>query len=127
LTYNDIRGLTALPPRVAVVGGADTGCQMASIFADFGVNVLLLETAPVIVPAADASVSEGLQKAFEARGMDVLTSAQVEALERNGGEVSISISRGGSIQRLQVDAVFAAVGWPARLEELRPGAAGLFG
>ncbi len=125
LTYNDIRGLKALPQRVAVVGGADTGCQMASIFDDFGVKVLLVETAPVIVPTADASVSYGLQEAFEARGMDVLTSARVEALETSGGEFLITISRGGSIEQLQVDAVFAAVGWPARLEELRPAAAGI--
>ncbi|MEA2178862.1 MAG: hypothetical protein QOG77_2159, partial [Solirubrobacteraceae bacterium] len=37
LTYEDLRNLTALPASAAVVGGADTGCQLASIFADFGV------------------------------------------------------------------------------------------
>ena len=36
LTYEDIPSLTSLPRRVAVVGGADTGCQIASIFADLG-------------------------------------------------------------------------------------------
>ena len=29
-----------------VIGGADTGCQIASIFADFGVTVRLVEFAP---------------------------------------------------------------------------------
>ena len=46
LTYNDIQGLKALPRDVAIIGGADTGCQMASIFADFGVRVRLFEAGP---------------------------------------------------------------------------------
>ena len=36
LTYNDLRSLTALPAAAAVVGAADTGCQIASILADLG-------------------------------------------------------------------------------------------
>jgi pyruvate/2-oxoglutarate dehydrogenase complex dihydrolipoamide dehydrogenase (E3) component len=35
-THTDIPALTALPGRVAVIGGADTGCQLASSLADFG-------------------------------------------------------------------------------------------
>ena len=46
LTYEDIPSLTSLPGRVAVVGGADTGCQMASIFDDFGASVALFEAGP---------------------------------------------------------------------------------
>ena len=70
LTYEDIPSLTSLPGRVAVVGGADTGCQMASIFDDFGASVALFEAGPNIVPAADASVSAELIRAFRARDIE---------------------------------------------------------
>jgi len=60
LTYEDIPSLTALPGRAAVVGGADTGCQIASILEDLGVTVSLFEAAPTLLPAADPSVSVGL-------------------------------------------------------------------
>lgn len=53
LTYEDIPSLTSLPDRVAVVGGADTGCQIASILDDLGVAVSLFEAGPALVPAAD--------------------------------------------------------------------------
>src|SRR5262249_21299849 len=43
LTYEDIPSLTSLPGRVAVVGGADAGCQIASIFEDFGAAVMTVE------------------------------------------------------------------------------------
>src|SRR5580692_7922606 len=70
LTYEDIPSLTALPARAAVVGGADTGCQIASILDDLGVTVSLFEAAPTLLPAADPSVSVALGDAFLAQGMN---------------------------------------------------------
>ena len=60
LTYQDIWTLKALPQHVTVIGGADTGCQVASIFADLGADVRLFEAGPRLVPGADASVSAAL-------------------------------------------------------------------
>ena len=48
LTYEDIPSLRACPRRVAVVGGADTGCQIASILDDLGAAVTLFEAGPVL-------------------------------------------------------------------------------
>src|SRR6202042_2872542 len=73
LTYEDIPSLAALPDRVAVVGGADTGCQIASILEDLGVTVSLFEAGPALVPAADPSVSAELGRAFRAPGINVHT------------------------------------------------------
>src|SRR3984957_12044637 len=85
LTYEDIPSLTSLPGRVAVVGGADTGCQIASIFDDLGTEVSLFEAGAALVPAADASVSAELIRAFRARGMHVHTDTLVEALSARDG------------------------------------------
>jgi cation diffusion facilitator CzcD-associated flavoprotein CzcO len=81
LTYQDVRGLAALPDRVCVIGAADTGCQLASILADFGCQVSLIEYAPRIVPRADQDISAALERAFRERGIQVMTSAGVERLE----------------------------------------------
>jgi thioredoxin reductase len=69
LTYDDLAGLTALPASVAVVGGADTGCQLASILADFGAQVTLVEASPRLVPHADQDVSTALADSFRRRGI----------------------------------------------------------
>ena len=50
MTYADLHNLTALPAEVMVVGGADTGCQIASILNDFGVAVWLVEFGATLVP-----------------------------------------------------------------------------
>ena len=89
LTYTDIRTLAALPKRVAVIGGADTGCQLASIFSDFGCGVLLIENAPRLNPRADADISDGLAAAFVRRGIDVAAGAGVQRLVQASGGIEI--------------------------------------
>ncbi|HYZ04259.1 MAG TPA: FAD-dependent oxidoreductase, partial [Rubrobacter sp.] len=46
LTHSDVWTMKGLPESVAVVGGAATGCQLASVFASFGSRVMLLEVSP---------------------------------------------------------------------------------
>jgi pyruvate/2-oxoglutarate dehydrogenase complex dihydrolipoamide dehydrogenase (E3) component len=125
LTYEDIPSLTSLPGRVAVIGGADTGCQIASIFEDFGAAVTVFEAGPALVPAADPSVSAELSRAFTAQGMTVATDTLVEALAQGDGGVSIAYRNSAGPGRTVADAVFFAVGWPANLSQLNLAAAGV--
>ena len=125
LTYNDIVTLKALPREVAVIGGADTGCQMASIFADFGVSVRLFEAGPALVPSADASISAALRAAFEDKGIQVLTGTRVQNIEGSGEQFIVRFSCGDTVERCDVGGVFAAVGWPANLDHLDLDAAGV--
>jgi pyruvate/2-oxoglutarate dehydrogenase complex dihydrolipoamide dehydrogenase (E3) component len=125
LTYEDIPSLASLPRRVAVVGGADTGCQIASIFDDLGSAVTLFEAGPVLVPAADASVSAELIRAFRARDMNVHTDTRVEALVADGAAIRVDYRSGQASAHMIADAVFFAVGWPASLGQLALAAAGV--
>jgi pyruvate/2-oxoglutarate dehydrogenase complex dihydrolipoamide dehydrogenase (E3) component len=124
-TFNDIPALKTLPAEVGVIGAADTGCQMASIFADFGAGVRLLEAGPRLVPSADESISAALARSFEARGMHVYTGTRVQSLERDDGQVIIRFTEGGPTEQVSAEAVFAAVGWPANVQDLDLAAAGV--
>ena len=125
LTYEDIPSLTALPDQVAVVGGADTGCQIASILEDLGVAVSLFEAGPTLLPAADPSVSAELGRSFRAQGMSVHTGTLVEGLRRHGDAIQVGYRHGAVAGQLVAGAVFFAVGWPASVEHLALGAAGV--
>ena len=125
LTYSDISSLTSLPRRVAVIGGADTGCQIASIFAGLGSEVTILEAGPVLVPSADAAVSAALAAAFASRGLRICTGTRAQALHQSGNVVTIDLSRQLDRGILEADAVFFAVGWPASTSTLNLGAAGV--
>jgi pyruvate/2-oxoglutarate dehydrogenase complex dihydrolipoamide dehydrogenase (E3) component len=125
LTYEDIPSLPRLPGRVAVIGGADTGCQIASIFADLGAAVTLFEAGPILVPAADKDVSTELGHAFRSRGMTVATSTLVTGLRRAEESIRIDHRCGQTPGWTLADAVFFAVGWPASIGKLNLEAAGI--
>lgn len=125
MTFEDVRRLRALPGRVGVIGAADTGCQLASILADFGCRVSLIEYASRIVPRADEDVSAGLEEAFKARGIDVITGAHVERIEPLGPGVRVVFTVAGETSTDEVDAVFFAVGWPSNADRLDAAVAGI--
>jgi pyruvate/2-oxoglutarate dehydrogenase complex dihydrolipoamide dehydrogenase (E3) component len=125
LTFEDIRSLTALPDHVCVIGAADTGCQLTSILADFGCRVSLLEYAPRILPRADQDVSDALEQAFRARGIEIATSASAERLEPLESGVGVVYRTGDDIRRLEADAAFFAVGWPSNADRINTDAAGV--
>lgn len=125
LTFEDVRNLRALPARVCVIGAADTGCQLASILADFGCQVSLIEYAPRIVPRADEDVSAALEEAFRARGIDVITGGRAERLEPLEPGVRVVFTVNGDTRTHEVDAVFFAVGWPSNADRLDAASAGI--
>ena len=94
LTYQDIWTLKALPQQLTIIGGADTGCQIASIFADLGADVRLVEAGPRLVPGADASVSAALGQAFEARGIELITGARVQLVSWPGFDYPRCVTNG---------------------------------
>jgi pyruvate/2-oxoglutarate dehydrogenase complex dihydrolipoamide dehydrogenase (E3) component len=125
LTYEDVRGLSALPGRVCVIGAADTGCQLASILADFGCRVWLVERAPRIVPGADEEVSAGLEQTFRARGIELVTNASVRWLQPLEPGVRVVHEVDDDTRSVEVDAAFFAVGWPGNADRVDAAAAGV--
>jgi len=125
LTYNDIWSLKQLPASVAVVGGAATGCQLASILEDFGCQVYLLELAPRLLPQEDEAISFALAEAFSRQQMTVITGAGTERLEKTEDGIQLHYRKQERPDSLTVDAVFFATGWPGNVDALNLVAAGV--
>jgi pyruvate/2-oxoglutarate dehydrogenase complex dihydrolipoamide dehydrogenase (E3) component len=125
LTHSDIWNMRELPRSLAVVGAAATGCQLASIFSDFGADVTLLEVAPRILAGEDEDVSHEVRARFEADGIAVETGVErVSEIQRREGGLRLVYEREGR-RELDIDAVVLAVGWPGNLEGLGLDAAGV--
>ena len=125
LTYSDIWSLQQLPASVAVVGGAATGCQLASILEDFGCQVYLLELAPRLLPQEDEDIAVTLADAFQKQHMTVITGAGTERLEKVDGGIRLHYCKQERPASLRVDAVFFATGWPGNVDALNLAAAGV--
>jgi dihydrolipoamide dehydrogenase len=126
LTHSDVWNLQAQPRRIVIIGAAATGCQLASIFNDFGSDVTLMEVAPRILPGEDEAISEVMHAAFEGNGLKIITGiGGIEAIERDGSGLQVHYKQGEAVQSLATDAVVLAVGWPGNVESLQLEKAGV--
>lgn len=126
LTHSDIWSLEKLPRSVAVVGGAATGCQLASVFAAYGAEVRLLDAAPRVLGAEDESISSGMAEAFGRRGIEITSAiGGVERIEQDGRDLRLVYTHGGDVRAVSAEAVLLAIGWVGDLEALNLEAAGV--
>ncbi len=126
LSHSEVWSLKSLPKSILIIGAAATGCQFASIFAALGAQVTLLERSDRILAGEDQDISLEIQKAFEARGIDMLTgSGAVEQIIRNGRMHRVDVRIDEGTRALEAEAVLLAVGWPGNADLLNLEAAGV--
>jgi pyruvate/2-oxoglutarate dehydrogenase complex dihydrolipoamide dehydrogenase (E3) component len=126
LTHSDVWSMKKLPASLVIVGGAATGCQLASIFNAFGTRVHLLELSPQILAIEDEMVGKTMRKAFERRGIQVITRiGGVDHIEKQADGLVLFYGKEGELRSIQAEAVIMAAGWPGNVDELNLEAAGV--
>jgi len=126
LTHSDTWSLKRLPASLILVGGAATGCQVASNFAAFGSEVTILERAPQLLAMEDEAVSKEMREAFQRRGIAVITGIEaVERVEKDAHGLKLLYRSDGRETTLQAEAVLFAVGWVGNIDGLNLEAAGV--
>jgi dihydrolipoamide dehydrogenase len=82
--------LSERPNRIAVVGAGASGAELASAYARFGVEVLLIEMLDQILPAEDRDMAKVVERVFKRQGIEISTGAPVENVEAGEGSVKFS-------------------------------------
>jgi dihydrolipoamide dehydrogenase len=106
-TSDEVLSLSALPRSAAVIGGGAIGCEFASMLADLGVQVTLLEVLPKLLPGCDQDVANVVARSFSRRGITVRTGIAVEGQEPDGDH---TVLRFGEGETLEVETVVVSVG-----------------
>lgn len=107
ITSNEVLELNELPAEMLIVGGGVIGCEFASIFAEYGVKVTVIEAMPTILPMADRDVSRQLQSLFKRRGINVKTKAKVMEVKHQGDKVTVVLENG---ETLSADKMLVSIG-----------------
>jgi dihydrolipoyl dehydrogenase len=115
VTSDEFLGLSALPARAVVVGGGAIGCEFASMLADMGTAVTILEFLPSILVGCDAEVAAVVQRAFKKRGIDVKTGVTVTGHAPKKSSTAVTIEGGEAIE---TDMIVVSVGRRPRTEDL---------
>lgn len=108
-----------LPQEVLIIGAGAVGLEFADIYKGFGAKVTLVEAASHIVPSADKEVAFLASVYFKKQGMEILTEAKVNKLDRQNGKVKADIVKAdGSLIQKEFDRVIVAVGVATDLQDL---------
>ncbi len=115
LTSDEFLNLTSLPASAAVIGGGAIGCEFASMLADMGTKVTILEGLPSILAGCDAEVATVVQRAFKKRGIEVQTGVTVTG--HTPSKKGTAIHMDGA-EDLSVEMVVVSVGRSPRTQGL---------
>lgn len=95
LTNREVMRLTTLPRSLAVIGGGPIGCELAQVFARFGSEVTVLESAARLLPSEEPESGELLGRVFADEGIRVETDITVERVEHDAtGGFTLHTDRG---------------------------------
>ena len=117
-TYKEAMVPEMMPKSLLVVGSGAIGIEFASFYRAMGVEVTVVEVMDRVLPVEDEEISAFAHKQFEKRGIELITKAEVKALDKGADEVTVTVAAGGKTESLKVDRVIMAVGIVGNVEDL---------
>ncbi len=108
MTSDEVLDLDYVPSRVVVIGGGAIGCEFASMFADLGSTVTILEGLPKILPGLDADVANVVVRSFKKKKIAIRTGVKVKGHSPlPGGGTKVQF---GDEESIDVDVCVVSVG-----------------
>lgn len=107
ITSDQALNLDYVPERVVVLGGGVIGVEFASVWRSFGVEVVIVEALPRLVPGEDDFCSKQLERAFRRRGIKFKTGVRFTGADQSGSGVTVSLESG---EQFEADLLLVAVG-----------------
>jgi dihydrolipoamide dehydrogenase len=99
--------LDHVPASAVVLGGGVIGCEFASAWKSFGVDVTIVEALPRLLALEDEQSSKAVERAFRKRGIAFKVGKPFEKVERTDGGVRVTIAGG---ETFDVELLLVAVG-----------------
>jgi pyruvate/2-oxoglutarate dehydrogenase complex dihydrolipoamide dehydrogenase (E3) component len=107
-----------LPDSLVVLGGGPTGCELAQVFARFGVPTTIVQSGPRLMPTEHPRNAEAVEAGLTAAGVHIRTNARAtraRAGEGADGRHVIDLDDGTTVEAA---AVLLAVGRDFPLDDL---------
>jgi len=116
MTSDEFLDLRRLPASVVVIGGGVVGCEFASLLADLGSKVTILEALDSILLGCDEDIVRLVTRSFTKRGIDIVTGVRVES-HTPASDGAVTTVRAGE-QTWDVETIVVSVGRRPRTEGL---------
>ncbi|RLG89369.1 MAG: dihydrolipoyl dehydrogenase [Thermoprotei archaeon] len=107
LNNRDLARLQDLPESILIVGGGAIGVEYASIFAKLGVEVILVEIMPQLLPGMDSDLSRIIERGLKNLGVKVVKGTTIKSIEKKVNYVEVKLGNGSMFK---VNCIAIAIG-----------------
>ena len=107
ITSDHALQLDRVPASAIILGGGVIGCEFASAWKSFGVDVTIVEALPHLVPLEDESSSKLLERAFRRRKIAFELGSRFSGVQNTENGVKVSLENG---KEIEAELLLVAVG-----------------
>ncbi len=111
-----------LPEKLVIIGGGVIGVEFAYMWANYGVDVTIVEMLPHLLPNEEPEVSKVLERAYKSLGIKVHLETAVQKVETTDNGVKVHLPDGSV---LEADKVMLAINFQPNTENIGLDAAGV--
>jgi len=98
LTWTQLYDMPTLPEHLIVVGSGVTGAEFAGAYMNLGAKVTLVSSRDHVLPGEDPDAAALLERVFTRGGMQVLSKARAQRVERTGDGVVVTLADGRTVE-----------------------------
>ncbi|QND57623.1 dihydrolipoyl dehydrogenase [Mesorhizobium huakuii] len=109
ISSTDALALSAVPKKLAVVGGGYIGLELGMAFAKMGADVTVVEALPRVLAQYDAELTRPVVKRLAALGIEVMTGAKAKGLSTKGDALLVETADGKNA-KVAADKILVTVG-----------------
>ncbi len=114
-TSDEALSSSELPSALLILGGGAVGCELAQLYARFGVDVTLIEKAPQLMAKEEPAVAAVLAAVLRDDGIDLRLGAEVTRAEPIGGRARLHLADGAAVDG---DRVLVVTGRTPNVDDL---------
>ncbi|WP_448607871.1 dihydrolipoyl dehydrogenase [Geodermatophilus sp. URMC 60] len=107
ITSDHALDMDRVPASAIILGGGVIGCEFASAWKSFGVDVTIIEALPHLVPLEDESSSKLLERAFRRRKIGFELGSRFSGVQHTENGVKVSMENG---KEFEAELLLVAVG-----------------
>ena len=118
--YNSttLQELEQLPEKLIIIGGGYIGLEFASMYANFGSEVIVIDSNEDFLPNEDRDIAEEVKKVLEANNIKIVQNSKVESVQNQDGGVVVTYKDSSTSKELFGNAVLLATGRKPNTENL---------
>ncbi|MCF0074249.1 FAD-dependent oxidoreductase [Dyadobacter sp. CY261] len=125
-TSTTLLEVTQLPEQLVIIGAGYIALEFASMYAQFGSTVTLLNRSPTFLPNEDPEIAEAVMKILIAKGIRIELGAKVDKIIPGDADADTVVYHQAETQKeIRAAAILVATGRQPNTESLNLAAAGV--